>query len=207
MAEEIQLSGSEELSVYIEEYKSQRTEILQRIEIQQKILSYSLILTGIIIGFGGSLINRDDGTSASIGPWGLLLSALVFTFFSLSSSSEDTMIVWSAKYINRVLRPRIEAILRAKALGWEDFLAEERERRPMLKTRLLFLPCLGQEYPLIAVVFLLFTSWFFYDWKSCWLGLLFVIDIVFCLAAIYIRILVAWAYRGISDSRKPIRGS
>ena len=80
---------------------------------------------------------------------------MVFLFFSWSFSNHDILIVSLARYINKELRPKIEALLEGeKVFRFENFL--QKERRLRAETFGL-LPILGEEYllPLVAPSILL----------------------------------------------------
>jgi len=197
------------LNVYLEEYKALRSEIFHWVEFQQRLLNYSLIVTGIV---GALLVRNSENPNeafTSIGPWPLLLSALVFLFFSWSLSNDDIMIVCSAKYINRVLRPKIEEIVGGKAIEWEDFLLVERNK---IKKRLL-LPGLGQEYPLLLAatiltfVFVKFIYGKYFEETSKPLLIFFAVDVVCLFMAIIFRAWVSYNYYDISDRRKKQGGA
>jgi hypothetical protein len=151
-----------ELDVNLEEYRNLSDQILKRVDFQQRLLNYQILLVGIIITAGVSLLSLDDTPSNAISVrYFLLLSPLPFYFLSWSFSNHDIMIVALARYINTDLRPRIKRLIGGKdVLRFEDFLQEERKQR---SEEFGILPIIGEEYllplvfPAILIMLYIFT--------------------------------------------------
>ena len=151
-----------ELDVNLEEYRNLSDQILKRVDFQQRLLNYQILLVGIIITAGVSLLSLDYTSSNTISVrYFLLLSPLPFYFLSWSFSNHDIMIVALARYINTDLRPRIKRLIGGKdVLRFEDFLQEERKQR---SEEFGILPIIGEEYllplvfPAILIMLYIFT--------------------------------------------------
>ena len=189
-----------ELDVHLEEYRNLSDEILNRVDFQQRLLNYQILLVGIIITAGVSFLRLDYTSSTTISVrYFLLLSPLPFYFLSWSFSNHDIMIVALARYINIDLRPRIKGLIGGKdVLRLEDFLREERKQR---SKEFGILPTLGEEYllPLVfpAILIMLYIFTFPYNdlleitKKESIIYLsqlvLLVIDVVFLILTIKLR--------------------
>jgi hypothetical protein len=190
-----------ELDVNLEEYRNLSDQILKRVDFQQKLLNYQILLVGIIITAGVSLLSLDYTSSNTISVrYFLLLSPLPFYFLSWSFSNHDIMIVALARYVNIDLRPRIKRLIGGKdVLRIEDFLQKERKQR---SEEFGILPTLGEEY-LLPLVFpaILITLYFFTFPYNDLLGIidkkeivihlpqfvLLIIDVVFLILTIRLR--------------------
>ncbi|MEA1995661.1 MAG: hypothetical protein U9N18_05895 [Campylobacterota bacterium] len=140
-----------ELNIHLEEYKTLSSQILKRVDFQQRLLNYQLIVTGIIATVGIKLLTLDYTIpiNATLAQYFLLLSPMLFYFFSWSFSNHDTMIVSIARYINVDLRPRIKELVGGKdILRFENFLQNERMHRAKIFG---ILPVFGEEYLLHRV--------------------------------------------------------
>jgi len=101
------------LKVYLEEYKTLSDEILRRIDFQQQLLRYYLILGGLIAAivnivssnFISSALNDMSLDFISLF---LLLTPMIFISISLYFSRHDIMIISIATYINKNLRQKIK---------------------------------------------------------------------------------------------------
>jgi hypothetical protein len=140
------------LNVHLEEYKILSDQILKRVEFQQKLLNYQLVAAGIVASIGVRFLGLDASkiTNSISVRYFLLLSPLVFLFFSWSFSNHDIMIVSLARYINKKLRIKIQRLLEGEeVLMFEDFLQQERRIKV---EKFGILPVLGGEYLLPLVV-------------------------------------------------------
>lgn len=185
-----------ELDVNLEEYRNLSDQISKRVDFQQRLLNYQILLVGIIITAGVSLLKLDYMSSNTISVhYFLLLSPLPFYFLSWSFSNHDIMIVALARYINIDLRPRIKRLIGDKdVLRLEDFLQEERKQR---SEEFGILPTLGEEYllplvfPAILITLYFFTFLYDIDNKEIVIYLpqfvLWIIDIVFLILTIKLR--------------------
>ncbi|RCV62996.1 hypothetical protein C5S53_15895 [Methanophagales archaeon] len=185
-----------ELDVNLEEYRNLSDQISKRVDFQQKLLNYQILLVGIIITAGVSLLSLDYTSSNTISVrYFLLLSPLPFYFLSWSFSNHDIMIVALARYINIDLRPRIKRLIGGKdVLRVEDFLLKERKQR---SEEFGILPTLGEEYllPLVfpAILITLYIFTFLYnidkkeidiDWPQF---ILLIIDVVLHILTIKLK--------------------
>ena len=185
-----------ELDVNLEEYRNLSDQISKRVDFQQRLLNYQILLVGIIITAGVSLLSLDYTSSNTISVrYFLLLSPLPFYFLSWSFSNHDIMIVALARYINIDLRPRIKRLIGGKdVLRLEDFLQKERKQR---SGEFGILPTLGEEYllplvfPAILITLYFFTFLYDIDNKEIVIYLpqfvLWIIDIVFLILTIKLR--------------------
>jgi hypothetical protein len=132
-----------ELSIHLEEYKNLSGQISKRVDYQQSLLNYQILLIGIIVTAGVSFLRLGYTLDSSISVfYFLLLAPLPFYFLSWSFSTHDINIVRLARYLNRVLRPRIKNLIGNRdILLFEDFLSEERKR---MRKKFGILPKLGE---------------------------------------------------------------
>ena len=201
---------SQKLNVHLEEYKTLSDQILKRVEFQQKLLNYQLVAAGIVATIGIRFIGLDANviTNSMSARYFLLLSPMIFLFFSWSFSNHDIMIVSLARYINKELRIKIQALLQGEeVLMFEDFLQQERRIRA---ENFGLLPVLGEEYllPLVAplILLIIYIAFFFYQDLSKILEtrghvllympqfVLFVVDVVFLIRTIQLKIKVGKNY-------------
>lgn len=185
-----------ELDVNLEEYRNLSDQISKRVDFQQRLLNYQILLVGIIITAGVSLLSLDYTSSNTISVhYFFLLSPLPFYFLSWSFSNHDIMIVALARYINIDLRPRIKRLIGDKdVLRLEDFLQEERKQR---SEEFGILPTLGEEYllplvfPAILITLYIFTFPYDIDKKEIIIYLpqfvLLILDVVFLILTIKLR--------------------
>lgn len=92
------------------EYTALRSEIVQRIGLRQQLLSITLTIAGVMLGFG-----VNNGSIALVYP-------PIAVFLALAWSQNDTRIRDSATYIRNRLEPKVPG------LGWENYVQEERKR-------------------------------------------------------------------------------
>jgi hypothetical protein len=111
----------------IEEYKSIRAEIVQRIGNQQTVTNFALTLIAAVIGVSQllpSIMNKIN-----MGPI-YLLASLIFSAFALMLIEQDIMNSYLGSYIDMYLRTNIENILnvsmsiRQSVWQWEDWRKE-----------------------------------------------------------------------------------
>lgn len=148
------------LDIHLEDYRTSCNEILTRVEYQQKLLNYQLLAAGVVVGACIRFAESGSSTADSLAVrYFLLLSPLVFISFSWSFSNHDMMIQSRARYVQSILKPKIQTLVPAeKVLEWEEFLFRDRE----LKTRslLILLPG-GEEYLLPLMLPLILISIYF----------------------------------------------
>jgi hypothetical protein len=96
-----------EFACLIEEYKALRTEIVTRLEAQQDVLSYSIVLIAAALPVSGTVVEREQYTL-------LLLIPLVFILIGWLLLSQEYMIDTLGVYINTRLAPRMECLLARK---------------------------------------------------------------------------------------------
>lgn len=201
---------SQKLNVHLEEYKTLSTQILKRVEFQQKLLNYQLVAAGIVATIGVRFIGLDAGViiNSVSARYFLLLSPLVFLFFSWSFSNHDIMIVSLARYINKELRKKIQCLLQGEEVfSFEEFLQQERQIRG---EKFGILPVLGEEYllPLVVpgILLTIYIAFFFFQDLSKMLEtkdqillyisqvVLFIIDMFFFIRTIQLKINVGKNY-------------
>jgi hypothetical protein len=138
--EENQLS---ELGIHLEEYKNLSGQISKRVDYQQSLLNYQILLIGIIVTAGVSFLRLGYPLDSSISVlYFLLLAPLPFYSLSWSFSTHDLNIVRLARYLNRELRPKIKKLIGNRdILLFEEFLGEERKR---MRKKFGILPELGE---------------------------------------------------------------
>ena len=117
------VSDKDVFETHLEEYRTLRTEILQRLEFQHRITNYAValfvgILTAIVSIIGSGIIDRNQYFI-------ILIIPLIFYFFAFAYREQDFMIIKMAEYINSKLKPKIENLLDVEPgiiLGWDKFL-------------------------------------------------------------------------------------
>ncbi|MCJ7458616.1 MAG: hypothetical protein MUP17_06470 [candidate division Zixibacteria bacterium] len=202
-----------ELGIHLEEYKNLSGQISKRVDYQQSLLNYQILLIGIIVTAGVSFLNLGYALDSSISVlYFLLLAPLPFYSLSWSFSTHDINIVRLARYLNRELRPRIKKLIGNRdILLFEDFLSEERKR--MRKT-FGILPKFGEGRLLLllfppVILILLFLISLVMDLSLIMnqkridiyrLLFLFVINIVFIIITMKFSIKVGKDYRRITES-------
>jgi hypothetical protein len=107
----------------VEEYKLSREEIFRRLDAQDRLLNYVILLI--------------VGTAASIGalrtvfgffPWVFILAiSISILLLSLTSILNNLWIAMIARYVENELRPNLEEMTGPKVLTWERFLAREKK--------------------------------------------------------------------------------
>ncbi|MCJ7496855.1 MAG: hypothetical protein MUO78_01790 [candidate division Zixibacteria bacterium] len=202
-----------ELSIHLEEYKNLSGQISKRVDYQQSLLNYQILLIGIIVTAGVSFLRSGYTLDSSISVlYFLLLAPLPFYFLSWSFSTHDINIVRLARYLNRELRPRIKKLIgNTDILLFEEFICEERKRR--LK-KFGILPKLGEGrwwlllFPPIILI-LLYVLIFIMNLSLIMnqkgidiylLQFLLVINIVFIIITIKFSIKVGNDYRRIREN-------
>jgi hypothetical protein len=101
-----------EFEILLAEYKALRDQINLLTTSQQQVATLSITLLAAL-GAASQLINKQEISEMSgVIPIILLASCLSFSFFSLMIFWCDIRIAYSAGYINSVLRPRMQNILR-----------------------------------------------------------------------------------------------
>jgi hypothetical protein len=153
-------------NVIIEEYKSLKSEIQDRLKSGQQITNLSIIFSVGIISFLELLKKDIIIPSSYIGdflPYSYLISAIVSSCFGLMYLGEDISIAHLATYINQKLRPHMISILQEKSKnknsiwGWEDFRSKQQFRMPMI---ILGVPINSSKYILtIAPSIILFIAY------------------------------------------------
>jgi hypothetical protein len=140
-----------ELSIHLEEYKNLSGQISKRVDYQQSLLNYQILLIGIIVTAGVSFLRSGYTLDSSISVlYFLLLAPLPFYFLSWSFSTHDINIVRLARYLNRELRPRIKKLIGNRDVFlFEDFLSLERKQ---MRKKFGILPELG-EGRLLSLLF------------------------------------------------------
>jgi len=202
-----------ELGILLEEYKNISGQISKRVDYQQSLLNYQILLIGIIITAGVSFLNLGYTSDSSIlVRYFLLLAPLPFYSLSWSFSTHDINIVRLARYLNRQVRPRIKKLIGNRdILLFEDFLSEERKR---MSEKFGILPKFGEGRLLLLlfppiILILLFLLSLLVDLSlimnqkrihSYSLLFLFVINIVFIIITWKFSIKVGEDYRRITKN-------
>lgn len=93
-----------EFSCLLEEYRALRAEIVSRLESQQEILNYTVVLIAAALPFGGTIIDNKQYTF-------LLLIPLVFDLLAWLFLVQENMIDALGVYLNVRLAPRMEQLL------------------------------------------------------------------------------------------------
>jgi hypothetical protein len=201
-----------ELSIHLEEYKNLSSQVSRRVDFQQSLLNYQILLIGIIVTAGVSFLSLGYTLNSGVSVlYFLLLAPLPFYLLSWSFSTHDINIVRLARYLNRELRPRIKNLIGNRdVLLFEDFLCEERKRA---RRRFGIFPELseGRLLPLLfpfIILFLLIIS-LVMDLSqimhqkridTCLLLCLLVINIVFIIITINFSRKVGKEYRRIIEN-------
>lgn len=148
----------ERLKLLGDEYKVLAQGIAHRVDLQQKLLNFHLIflaVLGALVGKNPSFVFEADAL-----PF-LVMVPLVLMFFVWAHTNHDAMIIAYAEFINKQLKPTLEALLQGeKVLEFEKFLKEYR------KDRYSILTILGGEYNLailLAIISLLFACALLYQ--------------------------------------------
>ena len=121
-------------SLLLAEYNALRSEIVKRMDVENQLATFTVIVFGTILGIG--LQNKT--TSALI-----LLYPTLATFFAVGWSHSDYMTLLIGTYI----KERMEATEGADKMGWEHYLAKNRVPRYYWAMRGIFI-----STELIAIV-------------------------------------------------------
>lgn len=202
----------DKLILYFEEYKLLYEQIVRRVDMQQKLFNYQLIAAGIVATIAIRFIQIDiTGIRGYISArYFLLLSPLVFIFFSWAYSNHDIMILALARYINKEVRMRIKSLLDGEdMLCCEDFLQKDRRMRGKNYG---LIPIFGGEYlfPIVLPIILLivYAIIFLYpdlveilELKNIYYLqlIIFIIDIILIAMTIKLKIRVGKGYLKIMD--------
>lgn len=108
-----------EFQILIEEYRSIRSEIQQRVSFHSQI---STVGTAFIGGAIASIINmaKQGGWQANY-VWLLLSISSVSSLLGLAIASNDEMLAKAAQYQEHELRPRLERLAKREVLLWHRF--------------------------------------------------------------------------------------
>lgn len=137
---------STSVGALLEEYKTLRTEILARLDLQHKNMNVLVLLVSAITGFlvkyaadngvsgaGETLVNNQIVTLVP-------LAALAINVFLWRHADHDVGIIDAASYLEQRLRPAIVGQLGpGQYLGFEEFLAKRRLARSRRPSRLVSL--------------------------------------------------------------------
>ena len=153
--DQVEKNQLSELHIHLEEYKNLSGQISKRVDYQQSLLNYQILLIGIIVTVAVNFLRLGYPLDSSIWvPYFLLLASLPFYFLSWSFSTHDINIVRLASYLNRKLRPRIKKLIGNRdILLFEDFLSEERKRMSK-KFGILLILGEGRLLPLVFSIIL-----------------------------------------------------
>jgi len=202
------------LKLYFEEYKILYEQIVRRVDMQQKLFNYQLIAAGIVVTIAIKYLGVDavEKSEYIFARYFLLLTPMIFIFFSWSYYNHDIMILSLAKYINKEVRIRIKNLLDGEdMLCCEDFL--QKERRMKIKNYGI-IPILGEEYllplALPAILLIVYTAIFFYndlkellEWEKDAIYfvqlIIFYIDIMLITMTLDLKIKVGKGYLKILD--------
>lgn len=185
----------------LEEYRTLRTEILHRIELQYRITNYSIalftgVLAAIVAIIGREIIGRSQYFIILVIPW-------IFYSLALAYREQDFLIANLAKYINTELIPKIAStfdVNEDKVFGWEEFL------RRRTKWGLIDLIRANIRYIFLFLPNSIFLLMFFYlisrsEVNSGWLfleKLFFAIDILIFIDPILISLSTTKKYAEIA---------
>ena len=103
----VEYQEENEFACLLEEYRALRTEIVSRLEAQQQILNYTVVLIAAALPVSSTIIEREQYTL-------LLLMPLVFTLMGWLLLVQENMIDVLGLYINIRLAPRMERFLDRK---------------------------------------------------------------------------------------------
>lgn len=92
------------------EYTALRSEIVQRIGLRQQLISITLTIAGVMLGFG-----INNGSIALVYP-------PLAAFLAIAWTQNDNRVRDAATYIRDHLEPKVPG------LGWENHVQEERKR-------------------------------------------------------------------------------
>src|SRR5215208_5175457 len=109
--------------IHLEEFRVLRAEILQRIQLQHNIVTFSLTLLALSLTTLGSLISLKIVDEQEY--FVLLIIPFAFYAFPLAFREQDFMISTAAKYINTDLRKRLADSVKveeSKILAWDAYL-------------------------------------------------------------------------------------
>jgi hypothetical protein len=152
----------ESVGTLLEEYKTLRTEILARLDLQHKNMNVLVVLISAITGFllkyagehglsgdGATLVNNQVITLVP-------LAALSINVFLWRHTDHDVGIIDAASYLEQRLRPALlDKLGPGQYLGYEAFLSKRRERRSRRMSRLV---SLGNENVTMFVLLAIFLA-------------------------------------------------
>lgn len=106
----------------IEEYRSLREEILARLQVQQRLTEFGLVLFTVFLLAISYAVLTDRVTSQNATTLSTLVLAasLPFNLLLWAHQEQNVFISLMGHYLNKHIKPVLE-------IGWEDFLSEQRK--------------------------------------------------------------------------------
>jgi hypothetical protein len=186
----IPMKGSDEqisslVYVHMEEYKSLTSEMLKRIEFQERILSYTVLILGAFMTILSTDWAKNNYNLL------LLLAPMAFYALGLVYAFNDNSIINIARYINKFLRSHLKNLLNDDhILGYEDYQYSQRVKSSH-KTLGVISSLLQGSFPILVPVTVL--SYFLYLNKGLYCVsrselVTFIFDVFFGIITILIRI-------------------
>ncbi len=114
-----QMKNGDTHAELLAEYSALRSEILQRIDMRQQILTFTLVIAGTVLSLG---------VQTNISPLVLLIYPVLALFLATAWMHSDVRIWEVAEYIEKQLEPRLGGI------GWETYIHNKHQGqsfRPM----------------------------------------------------------------------------
>ena len=102
-----QVNSGETHTELLAEYSALRSEILQRMDMRQQMLTFTLIIAGSILSLG---------VQTNISPLVLLLYPILALFLAMAWMHSDVRIWEVAEYMEKHIEPRLDGI------GWETYI-------------------------------------------------------------------------------------
>jgi hypothetical protein len=173
------------IKIHLEEYRSLMNEMLKRIEFQEKVLSYTILILGAFV-----TVLSSDWAKNNLNVL-LLFSPMIFYSLGLVYAFNDYAIVNIARYVNKTLRPQLAKLLNNTSfLGFENY--QYLQRKEFSKKFLGLISALLQSSFSVIAPILILGYFIFLHSDLCVLTkfelFTFLFDILFGIITVLIRI-------------------
>lgn len=190
MQQENPTSLPEQYQTAREEYHSLRSEILARLQVQQRLTEFALILFAIFLLAVAYVVLTDRINSQNVTAIStiLFITPLPFALLLWAHQEQNVFISFLGSYINQRIKPMLN-------IGWEDFLSQRRGmiHNIVTSSRFIFL-LIAAGTPIFAGLSILSR----FDQALTPFGqMLCLIDTLIILGAIWSRVKTVHSFRNI----------